>query len=248
MSIAMPSPGWGGPWMARARLSCGLAGLMQEEVHRVGRVVPQQVVRPAARLAEGVEVLPPEEIGLDVHLAQRQPAALDPLADPLVGGIEPPRVAGHRDEAGAGRGFGETLGVGEIVGHRDLDLHRLAGLQALDRLGGVEGRRRGQDDRVDVAPSQAQSSGGGWSSPGRMPKRAASACGRLGVGAYQQHHASASSIAASDSRCLAPRMRPRRPPRSSWTMSSRCPHAPLAVHGLDQTIVRRGKHRARLSH
>ena len=49
--------------------------LVLEEVDGVCRVVPQQVVRPGARLAERVHVAAAEEIGLHVHLLDAQLAA-----------------------------------------------------------------------------------------------------------------------------------------------------------------------------
>jgi hypothetical protein len=51
----------------------------------------------------------------------------------------------HGDPPGPGGGVDDVLGVGEVVGHGNLDLHMLAGLQALDGLGGVHLRRRRQD-------------------------------------------------------------------------------------------------------
>jgi hypothetical protein len=67
MSIAMPSVR-----VDRALHGVGLhdgaAGLVGEQVHRVRGVVPQQVVGPAARLAQRVHVGAAEEVGLHVHL------------------------------------------------------------------------------------------------------------------------------------------------------------------------------------
>jgi hypothetical protein len=69
------------------------SGLIGEEVHCVRRVVPQQVVRPRARLAERIHVGAAEEIGLHVHLLDAELARGDPPMDPLMRGIEPPGMA-----------------------------------------------------------------------------------------------------------------------------------------------------------
>ncbi len=69
----------------------------------------------------------------------------DALVDPLVRGIEAPRVAGHGHQPGPLGDVRQPLGVGQAVGHRNLDLHMLAGLKALDRLGRMHLGRRGQD-------------------------------------------------------------------------------------------------------
>ena len=82
MSIAMPSSGWIGPCTALAMTI--LARLVVEQVDRVRRVVPQQVVGPAARLAQGVHVRAAEEVGLHVHLLDRQLAGDDLVVDVLV--------------------------------------------------------------------------------------------------------------------------------------------------------------------
>ena len=99
MSIAMPSVGWIGPWIALA-FTIGLPRLVGEQVDGVRGVVPQQVVGPAARLAERVHVRAAEEVGLHVHLLDVEFAAPDPLAHPLVARVEAARVAAHRDLAG----------------------------------------------------------------------------------------------------------------------------------------------------
>ena len=84
MSIAIPSSGWIGPWTALAA-TIGLAGLVREQVHGVGGVVPEQVIGPAARLAQRVHVGAPEEVGLHVHLLDVQLAGLDPAGAPTGG-------------------------------------------------------------------------------------------------------------------------------------------------------------------
>ena len=77
----------------------GLCALILEQVYRVSCMMPQQVIGPASRIACGVDVPAPEEIGLDVHLLDAQLAFLDPLVDPLMTWIEAAHVPGHSDDA-----------------------------------------------------------------------------------------------------------------------------------------------------
>ena len=62
----------------------GSPRLVGEQVDGVRGVVPQQVVGPAARLAERVHVRAAEEVGLHVHLLDVELAGDDPLVHPLV--------------------------------------------------------------------------------------------------------------------------------------------------------------------
>ena len=94
MSIAMPSVGWIGPWIALA-CTIALPRLVAEQVDGVRGVVPQQVVGPAARLAERVHVRAAEEVGLHVHLLDVELAGHDALVHPLVARVEAARVAAH---------------------------------------------------------------------------------------------------------------------------------------------------------
>ena len=108
-------------------------------------MVPEQVIRPAARLAQRIHVGAPEEIGLHVHLQHFQLTCRDPAADPLVAGIEAARVTSHGHQARLLLHLHQLFGVGQVVRHRDFDHHVLAGLQALYGLRGVHlGRRRQQ--------------------------------------------------------------------------------------------------------
>ena len=147
----MPSTGCGGPWIALAT-DDRLAGLVLEEVHGVRRVVPEQVIRPGARLAERVRVAATEEIGLHVHLLDPELAAPDAPMDPLVRRVESPRVTDHADAAGVMLHACDLARVRPVVGERDLDLHVLAGPHALDGLRGVQLRRCRQDHGVDAGP------------------------------------------------------------------------------------------------
>src|SRR5262245_8860552 len=77
-----------------------LAGLVVEQIDRMTRVVPQQVIGPAARLALEVDVLAPEEERLHDEMLELELAFLDAIRDPLMRGIEPARMARHRDLLG----------------------------------------------------------------------------------------------------------------------------------------------------
>ena len=94
------------------RLHDGAAGLVGEEVDRVGGVVPEQVIGPGARLAGGVHVLAAEEVGLHVHLLDRCFTGGDLAVDVLVGRVEAARVADHAGEAGLLLGLEHGLRVG----------------------------------------------------------------------------------------------------------------------------------------
>ena len=82
-------------------------------------------------------------------------APLDPVANPLMARIEASRVAAHCDDAGLLLHAHQSLGIGEIVGNRNLDHHMLAGAHAHLTLGGMHLRRRGEDRRLDAGLLQA---------------------------------------------------------------------------------------------
>ena len=136
-----------------------LAGLILEQVDGVGGVVPQQMIGPAPRVAGGVDVLPPEEIGLHVHLLDLQLAGLDLLVDVLVARVEAPHVAAHRGDAGFLGDLHQVLGVLDAVGDRDFDQHVLAGAHHLLALAEVHLGRRGQDHGVGALDALGEFAG-----------------------------------------------------------------------------------------
>ena len=136
------------------RLDDRLAGLVHEQIDGVGRVVPEEVVGPGARFAPRIRVGAAEEVGLDVHLLDRELTGRDPLVDELVARVEAADVARHRDAAAAGLGVDDRLRAGEAVGERDLDEHVLAGVEAGHGLIRVHLRRRGEDHGVDLVERQ----------------------------------------------------------------------------------------------
>ena len=75
--------------------------------------MPQQVIRPAARLAFEVDVLAPKEERLHDQLLELQFAGLDTLVHPLMRRIEPPGVPRHGDLAGGPLRSVDTLGIGQ---------------------------------------------------------------------------------------------------------------------------------------
>ena len=60
-----------------------LARLVVEQIDGVARVVPQQMIGPAARLAFEIDVLAAEEIRLHDELLELQLALLDSVVRPI---------------------------------------------------------------------------------------------------------------------------------------------------------------------
>src|SRR4051794_16239420 len=94
-----------------SRLGGDLASLVLEQVDRVAGVVPEEVVRPAPRLALQVDVGTPEEERLNVEVLDRELAADDALAHPLMARVEASNVASHRHDARLPLDLDELLGV-----------------------------------------------------------------------------------------------------------------------------------------
>src|SRR5215471_15968592 len=133
-----------------------LAGLILEQVDRMRRMVPQQMIRPTARLAGGVYVGAAEEIGLHVHLLNLEFAAPDPLVHPLVTRIEAAHMPAHGDDASLLLDFHERFGVRNAVGDRNFDQHVLAGAHHLLALPAVHLGRRGENDGVGALDAFAE--------------------------------------------------------------------------------------------
>lgn len=138
-----------------------LTGLILKQVNCVRRVVPEQMIRPRARLPKSVEVRATEEKCLYLQLLNAQLAAGDALMDPLMGGIEPPRVPDHAHQPGLLLQRGHRPGVHPVVGERYLHLHMLAGAQALERLRRVQLRRSTKNCRFDARLRQRLAEFGG---------------------------------------------------------------------------------------
>ena len=73
----------------------GTTRLVCKQVNGVGRMVPQQMIGPAASLAQGIHVGATEEVSLNIHLLNVELACFDFLMDPLVAGIETTGVTAH---------------------------------------------------------------------------------------------------------------------------------------------------------
>ncbi len=84
----------------RARNAHLLARLIHEQIDRMAGMMPQQMVRPGARLARRVHVRAAKEIRLHVHLKHLQFPGLDLLVNVLMARIETPRVPAHTNDAG----------------------------------------------------------------------------------------------------------------------------------------------------
>ena len=131
------------------------AGLVHEQVDGVAGMVPQKMVGPASWTAIRADVLAPEEIGLNVHLLDRQLSGGDQIVNILVRRVEAPDMPGHRDKPGFLLFCHQRLGIGEAVGHRDLDQDMLAGIHGGKALFGMHSCRRGENDSVDVVHGEA---------------------------------------------------------------------------------------------
>ena len=217
MSIAMPSSGWIGPCIA-LRGDDLAAGLPGEQVDRVRRVMPQQVVGPRARLAERVHVRAAEEVGLHVHLLDVELARPDLPVHPLVAGIEAARVADHRDLARCLLRRADRLGV-------------LAGCR---RAGSRPARACPPRGRRSPAPRASASACTG--SPRRRRAARGSRRGRSATCPMPYFAATSSRLARARGR---PARRPRR--RRSVAIASRClmPNAPApARHDLHGSVLR----------
>ncbi len=129
----------------RLHLARDLTGLVLEQIDRMTGVVPEQVIGPAPRLAFGVQVAAAEKESLHVQVLQRQLARLDLSVNPLMTGIEAPRVSNHGNQPGLFLHGNHALRIRKRLGHRDLNLDVFAGAHHLDRLFRVNRCRRRQD-------------------------------------------------------------------------------------------------------
>ena len=133
----------------------GGAGLIGEQVYRVRRMVPEQVIGPATGLAERVHVGAAKKVCLHVHLLDVEFASDDLPMHPLMAGIKSARMAAHRDQSSLLLCLDHRLRIAPGIGQRNLDLHVLAGLEACDGLRRVHLGRRTQDHRIDFAKREA---------------------------------------------------------------------------------------------
>src|SRR5260370_11714272 len=74
--------------------------------------------------------------------------------DPLMAGIEAPRMSAHRCKAGFLLYGQDALGTGERVCDRNLDLNMLSGTHAFDCLFGVYLRRGCENHGLQTGPRQ----------------------------------------------------------------------------------------------
>ena len=132
----------------------GAAALVSEQIHRVRGVVPEQVVGPAAGLAQRVHVGAAEKIGLYIHLLDVELTGLDLVVHPLVAGVETAGVTHHGHQTGFLLYTQNFLAFFVDIAQRNLDLYVLARLQAGQGLAGVHLRGRAQDDGIDFFQSQ----------------------------------------------------------------------------------------------
>ena len=132
----------------------GGSGLVGKEVYGMGGVMPEEMVGPAARLAQGIDVGTPKKISLHIHLLDVVLAAGDSLADPLMTRIKTPGMAHHGDPPLLLLQVRERLGIRPRIRHRDLDLNMLASPKTLHRLFGMNLSRRAKNDGIHVGPGK----------------------------------------------------------------------------------------------
>ena len=139
----------------RVSLHHRTARLVSEQIHRVGGVVPQQMVGPTAWLAQCVHVAATEKVGLHIHLQQIELPRLDLLVHKLMAGIEATGVAAHGHQTSL---LLQRHHLGTVFIHiaqRNFHLHMFAGFQTCDGLRGVHLRGGAQNHRVHFLQSQA---------------------------------------------------------------------------------------------
>src|SRR5499427_4164653 len=174
-------------WMARPlhrkTLRNGLTGLVLEQVYRMGRMMPQQMVGPAAWLAGGVRVGTAEEIGLHVHLLELEFTVLDPLVHPLVTWIETAHMPAHGHDIRFLLDFDERFGVQHAVGDRNFDQHVLAGAHHLFALAAMHLGRRGENDGISASDAFTK-----IATPMRNAVFLCDFRGRVLIAANQRHH------------------------------------------------------------
>jgi len=77
----------------------GFSRLVVEQIDGMTRMMPKQMVRPASRFAFRIHVCSPKEERLHYQMLQFQLTRFDSLMDPLMAGIEAPRVSAHGNQA-----------------------------------------------------------------------------------------------------------------------------------------------------
>ena len=108
----------------------GAAALVGEQIHCVCGVVPEQVIGPAAGLAECIHIGSAKKISLHIELLEIESAGADLLIDVLVTGVKTPGVATHGDQPSGFLQSDYLLGALEGISQRNFYLHMLARLQA----------------------------------------------------------------------------------------------------------------------
>ena len=121
----------------------------------MGRVVPQQMVCPAARLTQRVHVGAAEKIGLHIHLVNVELSRLNLLVHILVAGVEAARVAAHGNQASLFLQRHDLRAVAVHIAQRNFHLNMFARVQTSDGLRGVHLRGRAQNHRVHLFDGEA---------------------------------------------------------------------------------------------
>ena len=91
----------------------GFAGLILKQVYRMAGVVPQQMVGPTARLAQGIHICPSKEVRFHDQMLNREFTGLYPVMDPLMTGIKTSDMVNHRHHACFFLHLHHPFGVGQ---------------------------------------------------------------------------------------------------------------------------------------
>ena len=71
-------------WLHSMGFDDGAATLIREQINRMRRMVPQQVIGPTSGLTQGIHIGAAEKVSLDIHLLNVELTGLDLLMNPLV--------------------------------------------------------------------------------------------------------------------------------------------------------------------
>ena len=127
----------------------GAAALVGKQIHCVRCVMPQQMIRPAAGLAERIHVRAAKEVGLHIHLLNVEFASFDLLVHILMRRIEAPRVATHRHFSAGLGSLHHFLTFSIHITQRNFHLDMLACFKAGKRLRGMHLRGRAEDYGIE---------------------------------------------------------------------------------------------------
>src|SRR5690606_12768902 len=117
--------------------------------------MPKQVIRPAASLAQCVDIASTEEIGLRDQMLQVELSGLDSAANVLMTWVISPRVPTHGYQPLTPGFLYNFARFVQPVCQRNFNLYMLAGFQTSQGLSRMHGSGRTQNDRVQAWQGQS---------------------------------------------------------------------------------------------